>query len=275
MATNNAGENTSETVPGVRPDVMVHPDDPPGEIRSLLQSELYPDDAYHDGVYWADLPGKQRTAWINRQYQQEAAREFSVVWETFKHDPLRPFRDYFHNYVITGLGFFTEGYTLFSVGNILILFEVVWNPCFKGYKTCEKTWVEAINYLEIVGIIAGQILVGIIGDWIGRRWGIIQDAVVMFLGTVMLTAMWGTSLNGWVICYAISLLVFGVGVGGEYPMTSITAMEGIHGHGTTRSDKLHRGRSVSLALLMQVGTSSKRQSSIPKRLTLPSRDGAK
>jgi MFS family permease len=94
-------------------------------------------------------------------------------------------------------------------------------------------------------------MIGIIGDFIGRRWGIIQDATTMFLATVMLTAMWGTTLNGWVICYALSLLIFGIGVGGEYPMTSTTAMEGVHGHNSSRNDKLHRGRSVLLAFLMQ------------------------
>lgn len=187
---------TSGTIPGVRPDVLVHPSDAPEDIRSLLREELYPNDAYHNGVYWADLPGRQRTTWIVRQYNQEATRQFGVAWAPFWHDPLQPFFHYFHNYVVTGLGYFTEGYVLFSVGNILILFEAVWGSCFKTYKTCNKTWVESINYLELVGIIFRQILVGIIGDWIGRRWWIIQDAIVMFLGTVMLTAMWGTSLNG-------------------------------------------------------------------------------
>ncbi|KAH8820223.1 major facilitator superfamily domain-containing protein [Xylogone sp. PMI_703] len=237
--------------PGVRPDMLVYLPDAPKEIQSLLNDELYPEDAYADNIYWADLPRKQRSAWIERQYRQESVREFREIWASFKRDPLTPFGLYFRNYVVTGLGFFTEGYTLFSVGNILVLFQAVWHDCFKIYQVCNKTWVETINYLEIVGIIFGQIVVGIIGDWIGRRWGIIQDALIMFMGTVMLTAMWGTSLNGWVICYAFSLWWFGVGVGGEYPMTSIMAMEGVHGKGTTRADKLHRGRSVALAFLMQ------------------------
>jgi len=265
-------DRADETVPGVQPDVMIHLPNAPEDIRALLHDELYPTDAYDNGVYWTDLPRARRTAWVERQYRQEAAREFGVFWSTFKRDPLAPFQHYVHNYVVTGLGFFTEGYTLFSVGNILILFEAGWHPCFKAYKVCNKTWVESINYLEIVGIIFGQIIVGIIGDWIGRRWGIIQDAVIMFLGTVMLTAMWGPSLNGWVICYAFSLWVFGVGVGGEYPMTSITAMEGVHGQGTSRADKLHRGRSVVLAFLMQVSGYIKLNHHV---LTVPLRDGAK
>jgi hypothetical protein len=39
----------------------------------------------------------------------------------------------------------------------------------------------------------------------------VQDALVMALGTLMLIAAWGTSLNGWVICYAWSLFIYGIG----------------------------------------------------------------
>ena len=73
----------------------------------------------------------------------------------------------------------------------------------------------------------------------------------MFIGTILLTSMWGVTLSGWSIMYGISLFFFSIGVGGEYPMTSSTAMEGIHGATTSRNDRLHRGRSVALAFLMQ------------------------
>lgn len=52
-------------------------------------------------------------------------------------------------------------------------------------------------------------------DSIGRRWGLIQDVIIMFLGLCMLVASWGTTLQGWVICYAWSLFFYGIGVGGE------------------------------------------------------------
>lgn len=128
-----------------------------------------------------------------------------------------------------------------------------------------------MDYLEIVGIIIGQILVGIIGDWyvsmpcrssaselantfrLGRRWGLIQDATIMFVGLLMLTAAWGVTQNGWVICYAWSLFFYGIGVGGEYPMTATSGMENAVGSGkvSTRDDRLHRGRKVTSAFLMQ------------------------
>ena len=92
-----------------------------------------------------------------------------------------------------------------------------------------------------------------LGHRLGRRWGLIQDAAVMLLGLIMLTASWGTTLNGWVACYACSLFVYGVGVGGEYPMTATSGMENAVGSGkvSTRDDRMHRGRKVTSAFLMQ------------------------
>lgn len=134
-----------------------------------------------------------------------------------------------------------------------MLFEQTFPACWDTEVKCEKVWVAAVQYLEIVGIIIGQIMVGIIGDWIGRRWGLIQDSVIMFIGLIMLTASWGTTLNGWVICYALTLMFYSVGVGGEYPMTATSGMENAVGSGkiSTREDRLHRGRKVTSAFLMQ------------------------
>jgi hypothetical protein len=46
---------------------------------------------------------------------------------------------------------------------------------------------------------------------------------------------------------------YGIGVGGEYPMTSTTALESktVLGKDAQTDDKLHRGRNVVLAFLMQ------------------------
>jgi len=40
-------------------------------------------------------------------------------------------------------------------------------------------WTQTTDYFQVVGIILGQLLVGFLGDWLGRRWGMIQ--VVFFL----------------------------------------------------------------------------------------------
>ena len=75
----------------------------------------------------------------------------------------------------------------------------------------------------------------------------------MFLGLIMLTAAWGVTQNGWVVCYVWSLFFYGIGVGGEYPMTATSGMENAVGSGkvSTKEDRLHRGRKVTSAFLMQ------------------------
>lgn len=135
----------------------------------LLREELFPQDMYSGTTYWADLPFRERVKWVNAQSDAEAHREFWLLMSEFKKDPLQPIRDYFGTYVITGMGMFVEGYTLFSVGNLMALFQAVWPTCWKTYQVCTLNWVSTVSYLEIVGIIFGQIGVGFIGDWIGRR----------------------------------------------------------------------------------------------------------
>ena len=59
----------------------------------------------------------------------------------------------------------SSSYVLFSIGNLTPLFNATFASCWKNFKICNATWVAAVQYLEICGIIVGQILVGILGDW--------------------------------------------------------------------------------------------------------------
>jgi hypothetical protein len=130
----------------------------------LLHDELYPEDSYSGTTFWADLPFRQRLSWAHKQSTAETRRELSLLFSEFKADPLQPFRDYTRKYAVTGMGLFIEGYTLFSIGNITTLLQAVWPECWKTYQVCTSNWVASVDYLEIVGIIGGQIAVGIIGD---------------------------------------------------------------------------------------------------------------
>ena len=60
-------------------------------------------------------------------------------------------------------------YVLFSIGNIKPLFQTVFKSCWgSGGKACNATWIAAVDYMEVVGIIIGQVLVGVLGDWYVR-----------------------------------------------------------------------------------------------------------
>jgi hypothetical protein len=43
------------------------------------------------------------------------------------------------------------------------------------------------------GIIVGQVLVGFEGDWVGRKFGLVQDALVMFSESAVMLAPARTS----------------------------------------------------------------------------------
>ncbi|CAJ2501992.1 Uu.00g048450.m01.CDS01 [Anthostomella pinea] len=223
--------------------------------KQIFSHLTHPDDSYTpEGVYWADLPLAQRFAFVSEVDRAEAKTEAKTVLAMMKEDPLSPLAWYFRNAILPGAGLGLEGYVLFSIGNLQPLFEAAWPTCWPKTGTeCSRNWVYSVTYLEIIGIMVGQVGVGIIGDWIGRRWGLIQDAVVMLIGLIMLTGSWGLTLQGWVIMYAWSLFVYGMGVGGEYPITATSSMENAVSAGklSTRDDRLHRGRKVTMAFLMQ------------------------
>jgi MFS family permease len=230
--------------------------------KQIFDYLLKPDDSYtREGVYWADLPIAKRIGFVASVDHAESKRELSGIWAMMKKDPLSPVGYYFRNMVLPGAGLGLEGYVLFSIGNLkplfIAAFPLCWGTKSKKHPTygslCNTTWIQAVDYLEICGIIVGQILVGILGDWLGRRWGLIQDAIIMFLGLIMLVCSWGVTQNGWVICYVWALFFYGVGVGGEYPMTATSGMENAVGSGkiSTKEDRLHRGRKVTSAFLMQ------------------------
>lgn len=179
--------------------------------RQIFSYLTQPDDNYTpEGVYWADLPFSQRFSFINKVQNAEAASELRAIGSLFVKDPLAPVAWYFRNAVLPGAGLGLEGYVLFSIGNLSALFGSVYPTCWGTTKplTCNPNWIAAVTYLEVVGIMIGQVFVGIVGDWVGRRWGLIQDAAVMFVGLLMLSASWGLNLEGWVICYAWSLFFY-------------------------------------------------------------------
>jgi hypothetical protein len=112
------------------------------EKAHLLRDSIAPLDSYtHEGVYWADLRGGQQVcmtssratymsltgpsqrSWVHQQNKAERSREWAEVWAMFKANPFSPFRAYWNRYVLTGMGLFVEGFTLFSIGNLSSLFQ--------------------------------------------------------------------------------------------------------------------------------------------------------
>ncbi|KAK9914956.1 hypothetical protein WJX75_002900 [Coccomyxa subellipsoidea] len=152
-------------------------------------------------------------------------------------------------WAIPGLGMFCEAYFIFSIGNVRQIITAQYPNCWKTYIECQKTLTQAPDYTQIIGIIMGMCLLGVIGDRIGRKWGSVTTASIMLLGAIMLTCTFGVNTKGFTVMYLISQLVFGFGVGGEYPMAAGSAAERAEAGGHERAKK--RGREVVLTFSMQ------------------------
>ena len=131
--------------------------------QQLFGHLIHPDDSYtRDGVYWADLPLRKRVAFVSKVDRQETKRELAEIGRMFKKNPFSLVRWYWANSVIPGAGLLLESYVLFSVGLLGTLFASVWPQCWgSSHETCSKDLVASVIYLEIVGIMAGQVVVGV------------------------------------------------------------------------------------------------------------------
>lgn len=126
-----------------------------------------------------------------------------------------------------GMGLFGESYLLFSIGTLTPLWEKVYPDCFQD--TCSPRLLESLTYGVVMGVILGMVLLGYLSDAIGRRKGSILTAGFMSLGSLglIVVALLATTAGAETIFRAtvVSLVVFGIGVGGEYPLSSSLASE--------------------------------------------------
>jgi hypothetical protein len=182
------------------------------DARAIFKPLLHPDDSYTpDGTYWADLPLPQLIAFVTKVDRTEAARELGLISKAIRKNPFSPLAWYFRNSVAPGLGIGLKGYVIFAIGNLQALFASTWPQCWgAGAAECSAGSVASASYTGIIGITIGQVGVGALGDWLGMRWGLIQDAILMSVGLFMMTGSWGVNLQGWVFCYAVASLIYGM-----------------------------------------------------------------
>lgn len=135
------------------------------EERRIFSHVTRPDDSYTpEGVYWADLPLGQRFKFVRAVDRQAAKEELATIGAMVKKDPLSPLGWYFRHAVIPGAGLGLEGYVLFSIGNLEPLFKQVWPECWDSKSknpVCSQNWLASVTYLEIIGIMVGQVFVGV------------------------------------------------------------------------------------------------------------------
>ncbi len=133
------------------------------EEHQIFNYLVRPDDSFDEnGVYWADLKWGKRIAFVNKVNNAEAAKELGTIWSMMKKNPLSPIGWYMRNAVLPGAGLGLEGYVLFSIGNLAPLFSSAWPQCWGSKATeCSVNWNATVTYLEVIGIMVGQVTVGV------------------------------------------------------------------------------------------------------------------
>jgi hypothetical protein len=110
---------------------------------------------------------------------------------------------------------------------------------------CPSSITNSVSYSEFAGIMAGMLLFGAICDRIGRKNTGTLTSILMIAGVTAMTFSDSDDATTRVLLFTIFFGVFGLGVGGEYPLTASTA---VAQHAQNRDDALvddtvsHRSR---------------------------------
>ena len=133
----------------------------------------------------------------------------------------------FNEFVWPGLGLFGESYILFSIGTIHPIWEVLYPQCFNG-ETCSEFLLGSLTYSVVTGIIIGMLSMGLLAGRIGRRNGSILTASLMTVGSIGLTLgsfCFRDNPHAMLKNLNCFFFVYGIGVGGEYPLSASSASE--------------------------------------------------
>lgn len=124
--------------------------------------------------------------------------------------------------VVAGVGFFTDSYDIFTAGLLTIMLGIVYFPG-KGKMPAQSD--NAIKLATSAGTVVGQVGFGILADVVGRKrmYGL-ELMVIIFASLAQSLTAAGPAVNiiGLIIFWRV---IMGVGIGGDYPLSSIITSE--------------------------------------------------
>ncbi|KAI0154935.1 phosphate permease [Xylariaceae sp. FL1272] len=125
--------------------------------------------------------------------------------------------------IVAGVGFFTDSYDIFVVSLLNIMLGIVYYP--ENKATLYTSSDTAIKLATSSGTVIGQLGFGYLADRLGRKKMYGLELILIIFATVGQALSSGSpSVN------IVGLLIFwrvlmGVGIGGDYPLSSIITSE--------------------------------------------------
>jgi len=147
---------------------------------------------------------------------------------------------YAYQVAIVGAGFLADAYDLFVIDLVISILHRL-QP--GGLAVGSKSLVASAT---LVGAMIGQLVFGVLGDWIGRRGTFLATCFLIIGGAVLSgCVVWTSDASPFGLVQQLALCRFflGVGVGGEYPLAATIAAEG--------APEGSRGRFIAAVFSMQ------------------------
>ena len=127
---------------------------------------------------------------------------------------------------LMGIGMATGAYDLLVINFVMLVLSSVY-----GMGSWESSVVATAS---LIGTFSGQMLFGLLGDYIGRRTSSILTCTILLIGALgsgFLTYTFGGPVYMIYILLALWRFLLGFGIGGEYPVTAIFTGENSVGAG--------------------------------------------
>lgn len=122
--------------------------------------------------------------------------------------------------VVAGVGFFTDSYDIFTASLLTTMLGIVYY-----HGAINPNSDNAIKLATSAGTVVGQVGFGILADIFGRKkmYGL-ELIVIIFatIGQALSAGSPGCDLVGLIIFWRV---IMGVGIGGDYPLSSIITSE--------------------------------------------------
>jgi MFS transporter, PHS family, inorganic phosphate transporter len=128
--------------------------------------------------------------------------------------------------VVAGIGFFTDAYDIFAINLVTAMLGVVyWQGAKKNPGTIPSSSDTAIKVATSGGTVLGQLGFGWLADVVGRKKMYGLELILIIFATLaqsLSSASKATSVVGVIIFWRV---LMGIGIGGDYPLSSIITSE--------------------------------------------------